>query len=105
MTELETHALLALLRLGDDAYGVSVSDAIHATIGREVSLAAVYLALDRLERQGLARPWLSPPRPERGGRARRSYRLTAAGRQALRRERDAVTRLWQDVDLGTEGPR
>ena len=105
MTELETHALLALLKLGDEAYGVSVSEAIHTTLGREVSLAAVYLALDRLERQGLARPWLSPPRPERGGRARRAYRLTEAGRQALRREREAASRLWRDVDLGTEGPR
>ena len=80
LSQLEVLALLALARLGDDAYGVTVREEIATVTGRDVSMAAIYAALDRLERSGLVRPWQSEPRPERGGRARRHFALTAAGR-------------------------
>jgi DNA-binding PadR family transcriptional regulator len=105
LTQLELLALVSLARLGDDAYGVTVQEDIAAVTGRDVSMAAVYAALDRLERQGLARPWHSDPRPERGGRARRHFELTAAGRGALRIERAVMTRMWQGVSLPEEGRR
>jgi DNA-binding PadR family transcriptional regulator len=62
-------------------------------------MAAVYAALDRLERQGLTGSWRSEPRPERGGRARRHFQLTDAGRHALRHERDLMRRVWDELDL------
>ena len=71
LTTTELHTLLALVRLADDAYAVSIRADVSAVRGRPVSLASIYAALDRLEHQGLVRPTLSDPRPERGGRARR----------------------------------
>ena len=103
---LDVLALLALERLGDDAYGVTVSEDIASILGRDVSMAAVYAALDRLERRGLVRGSLSDPRPERGGRARRYFAPTRAGREALRAERALATKMWQGVALpGKDGRR
>jgi len=103
--QLDVLTMLAMARLGDDAYGVTVREEIAAVTGRDVSMAAVYAALDRLERAGLARPWQSEPRPERGGRARRHFALTAAGRAALSAERAVMTRMWRGVTLPDEGRR
>ena len=94
---LELQVLIALASLGDDAYGVSVQEEIKARTGRSASVAACYAALERLARMKLAEVWYSPVRQERGGRARRQYRLTAAGREALRQEREAAHRLWRGI--------
>jgi PadR family transcriptional regulator PadR len=94
---LEVLTLVAIARLADTAYGVTIRDEIGRSAGRDVSMAAVYAALDRLERDGLAQAWLSDPRPERGGRARRHYQLTASGRATLRREGSAAVRMWKSV--------
>jgi DNA-binding PadR family transcriptional regulator len=99
LTETEQLVLLALLRLGEDAYGVPVRAEIEARTGRLVSLAAVYACLDRLEREGLARSRLSEPRPERGGRARKYYRITHAGARAVRDARDVMTRMWRGLEV------
>lgn len=99
LTEVETCALLAVARLGDSAYGVTIAEDIAASSGRRVSLAAVYAALDRLHDAGLIAPWLSAPRPERGGRARRYYSLTESGHGWLVGERERARRLWRDVTL------
>ena len=103
LNRLDLLALLALTRLGDDAYGVTVTDDISATTGRDVSMAAVYAALDRIERAGLVRAWQSEPRPERGGRARRHFALTAAGRVALRDERALMAKMWRGVSVTDRG--
>ena len=84
----EQLVLTAVLVLGDGAYGVT----IHARVKqlahpRNISLGAVYVTLDRLEDKRLVSSRLSDPTPERGGRAKRCYRLEAAGERALR---DAV---------------
>jgi DNA-binding PadR family transcriptional regulator len=81
---------------------VTIRDEILTVTGRDVSVAAVYAALDRLERQQLVEPWLSAPRPERGGRARRHFRLSREGERALRLEREVMARLWDGVVLGSE---
>jgi PadR family transcriptional regulator PadR len=97
LNHIEVLTLAAVARLGETAYGVPIRDEIARCSGRDVSMAAVYAALDRLERSGLAQAWLSDPRPERGGRARRHYQLTAAGRASLQREGSAAIRMWKSV--------
>jgi len=96
-------ALLALARLGEDAYGVAVCEDISAITGRDVSVAAVYVALDRLERRGLVKAWWSESRPERGGRRRRHFTPTPAGQAALRDERALMTKMWRGVTLPDKG--
>jgi len=95
LPDVELLTLLAVARMGDGAYGVGILDEIRAFSGKEVSIAAVYAALERLERQGLVRAGLLDPIPERGGRARRHFRVTASGRSRLRLERAAAMRVWR----------
>ena len=106
---LDRVALLTLVaahRLEEgDAYGVTIQREIAALGGREVSMAAVYAALDRLERLGLVRPRLSEPRAERGGRARRLFTVTAAGRDRIRRAHADAMRLWGAVSIPRGGRR
>ena len=97
LTPLELLTLIAVTRLDDQAYAVPIRAEIKTIAGRSVSIAAIYGALDRLDRRGLATAWLSDPLPERGGRARRHYRLTTAGREAVRREREQALRMWHGV--------
>lgn len=102
--EMELMVLLALVRLGDDAYGVPVSKELLNIAGREVALGSIYAALDRLERKGLVTSSLGDPTPERGGRAKRYFRVTPAGARALRMTRRALTKLWSGIPL-LEGRR
>src|SRR5262245_19364370 len=85
--------LLALMRLGDGTYGVPIRDDIEARTGRVLSPGAIYTALDRLERRGLVRSQLGDPTPERGGKRKRCYRLTAKGAAALNDAQAAVTQM------------
>jgi PadR family transcriptional regulator PadR len=97
LSHAETLVLVALARLGAAAYGVAISDELQRIADRTLSIAGIYAALDRLEQLGLATPHFSAPRPQRGGRARRHYTLTARGRDALRLAHDATMRMWQGV--------
>ena len=98
--ELEHVVLLALARLGaDEAYGMAIVDEIGRRTGRDVSVGAVYSALDRMERKGLLVSSVGDPSPERGGRARRFYGLREEGREALVDARGAFESLWRDLDL------
>jgi DNA-binding PadR family transcriptional regulator len=99
LSAVELAALLAVLRLGDESYGVSVRSEIEERTGRSPSIAAVYAALERLEGRGHVEAWLSEPVAERGGRARRQYRLTVAGAEALKREKAVSDRLWAGVGV------
>jgi len=103
INETEQFVLLALARLGDDAYGVTIRQEIARRSGAEVSIAAVYAALARLEERGMAEAWLSEPMARRGGRARKHFRLTAAGVEALTDSRRAMDRMWEGVDLDRGG--
>jgi PadR family transcriptional regulator, regulatory protein PadR len=93
----ELMVLLALIRLGDDAYGVPISEEIEAQSGREVALASVYAALQRLEVKGLVSSWLGEPTPERGGKAKKHFRISARGLRDVRQTQRSLTRLWQGL--------
>lgn len=97
--ETEQLVLLALVRLGEDAYGVPIRTEIEGRAGRAISLAAVYAALDRLEVRGHVRSWLSEPLAERGGRARKHFEITPAGARAVRDARDAMARMWKGLEM------
>jgi DNA-binding PadR family transcriptional regulator len=94
----EQAVLLSLLRLGEDAYAVPLRAELCAHLGREVSRGALYTALDRLEARGLVRSKLGESTPERGGRARRLYGVTAPGVSALRASKVLLEGLWHGLD-------
>ena len=100
----ELMILLALIRLGDDAYGVPISEEIQESTGRRVLLTSVYAALERLEEKGLATSAMGDPTPERGGRAKRYFRITAKGLGQVRHTKLALTRLWKGVPELQGGP-
>ena len=91
--ELEQLVLLAAGRLGDEAYAVSIRDEIHARAGVDLGRSSVYVTLDRLDRKGYVTSWFSEPTPERGGKARRCFRVTPAGRRALVAAELAIARM------------
>lgn len=91
--EFEQLVLLALVRLGDDAYGVSVHAEIERGAKREVALGAVYKTLARLEAKGYVGGRLGEPTAERGGRRKRHYRVSPAGRRALSRSLATIRRM------------
>jgi PadR family transcriptional regulator PadR len=94
LTDFELMILLAILRVGDEAYGVPIAHEIEHTAGRPVVRAAVYAALTRLEGRGLVRASTGDPTPERGGRAKRYYTVTGKGLRATEDTRRALTALW-----------
>lgn len=96
--ELEQLVLLAILRIGDDAYGVTIQAELGQIADRRVARGALYTVLDRLESKGLLRSRLGEPLSERGGRARRYFAVTAVGLERLRDARRALTALWQGLD-------
>ena len=96
--ELEQIVLLAILRLGDEAYAVPILEQIQQQTGRRVARGALYTALDRLESKGCLRSRLGEPLAERGGRARRYFTLTPAAVRALKASRQALLRLWSGLE-------
>ena len=96
--ELELVVLLAMLRLGDDAYGASIRTEIEERSGRRVTPGAIYPTLDRLEKKGLVRSRMGDPEPVRGGRARRHFTLKPAGMREARRAWDQLSRLVSGVE-------
>jgi DNA-binding PadR family transcriptional regulator len=96
--DLEHLVLLAILRLGADAYGIPILEEVCARSGRAVSRATVYVALKRLEQKGLVTSRLGDSTPERGGRAKRYFTLRAAGLKALRESRAMFLDLWRNYE-------
>ena len=101
--EFEQIVLLAILRLGEDAYAIPVREEIENRTGRAVARGALYTALERLEVKGCLRSRMSDPLPERGGRSRRYYTVTASGLAGLRASRAALLALWKGVESQIEG--
>jgi DNA-binding PadR family transcriptional regulator len=97
LTDFEIMILLAIMRVGNDAYGVTIAREIETTAGRAVQLPAVYHALGRLEQQGLVRSWVGEATAQRGGRAKKHFALTRAGHGSVQDTRDALTALWTEV--------
>ena len=97
--EFEHIVLLALLRLGVQAYGVTVRREIESCTKREVSIGALYATLDRLEAKGYVRSRAGDPTPERGGRSKRFFRVTPQGVSAVNRTHRALRSLTVGLDL------
>lgn len=95
--EFEHIVLLAVLRLGDKAYGVTIRAEIQDCTGREPGPGALYTTLDRLEDKGLLTSTLGDPTPERGGRAKRYAKVSARGMEALKHARSCYLRLWEGL--------
>jgi PadR family transcriptional regulator PadR len=95
--EMELMVLFPVVRLGEDAYGVPISNELVLLAGRELALGSIYAALDRLERKAFVTSSLGDPTPERGGRAKRYFRATPMGLQALRTARTALINLWNGI--------
>jgi len=94
--DLEQAVLVAVVALGDKAYGVSVQNEVKVRTGRDLSTGAIYSVLARLEEKGLIESQLGEPTPERGGRRKRMYHASRAGKQALDVTRAYVARLWRN---------
>ena len=102
--ELEQIVMLALLRVGADAYGVPVRDEIHRCTGRDLTLGTVYKTLTRLEEKGFVGSRTGEPTPQRGGRRKKYYKPTGAGRMAVRQSLESLRTLTAGLDVGLRAP-
>ncbi|HUA15924.1 MAG TPA: PadR family transcriptional regulator [Verrucomicrobiae bacterium] len=97
--EFEHVTVLAILRLGDEAYGVTVRREIASRTNRDVSIGAVYATLDRLESKGYVKSRRGDPTPERGGRSKRFFQVTAKGILVVNRTQKAFESMIEGLDL------
>jgi DNA-binding PadR family transcriptional regulator len=102
--DLEQIVLLAVLQSGDQAYGVPVQQEVRQRARRDLTLGTIYKALSRLETKGLVASRVGEPTSERGGRAKRYYTVTAAGKRALRENLFALRRMAAGLDVGLDAP-
>ncbi|MDA8017358.1 MAG: PadR family transcriptional regulator [Thermoanaerobaculia bacterium] len=102
LSEFELLVVLAIHRLGSEAYGAEMGREIESRTGREVALGAIYKTLDRLESRRLLTYEISAPRAERGGRRRKHYRTTALGDQALQRTLHELDAMRTGTDYSSE---
>jgi PadR family transcriptional regulator len=91
----EEHVMLAVLRTGDEAYGMNVRRELESVTGRDVAIGAVYATLDRLEAKGL----VASSRSGTGATSRRLFAVTALGARGLAESREMRERLWEGIDL------
>ena len=97
LTDFELMILLAILRIGDEAYGVPIARELEETGKRTVLLGAIYAALDRLEDNGLVGSTYGDPTPARGGRAKRFFKVTPTGVKAVKETQRVFTALWSGI--------
>ena len=96
--EFEQIVLLAILRLGEDAYGVPIRQEIERRTGRALTVGALYRTLDRLEDKGYVTSAFSEPTPERGGRSKRYFTVKPIGLRSLRASREALSAMWDGLE-------
>ncbi len=96
--EFEQIVLLAILRLGDDAYGVPIRLEIERRTGRALTVGALYRTLDRLEDKRYVSSVFSDPTPERGGRSKRYFKVNSPGLQSLRASHEALAAMWEGLE-------
>ncbi len=101
--EFEQLVLLAVIRLDDGGYGMSIRREIEAQTEREVTIGAVYATLERLERKGYLRSSEGDSTPARGGRSRRHFGLTPEGGQALRTSHGILANMWDGIEPASLG--
>lgn len=102
-SDFEQQVLLAVWRLNDNAYGSTVRDELERRTRRDVSQGAVYTTLVRLEKKGLLRSRMADPTPVRGGKAKRYFLITVAGRAGVEAARAVMDRLWDGLPEGEAG--
>jgi len=102
--EFELLVLLAVLRLGEDAYGVTVLEELERETSRTLTLGAVYKTLGRLEVKGHVQTRIAPPTQERGGRRKKLYTVTSSGLEAARRSLADLRQLVRGVEPEVEVP-
>lgn len=95
--EFELMVILAVVCLGDDAYGVPIARELEQRRRRSVSIGSVYAALERLEEKGLVNSTVGEPTAERGGRARRYFHVTRQGMRVIRETHDILAGLWREI--------
>ena len=99
---LEHIVLLALVRVDQNAYGMTVRREIEQCTGRNISIGAVYATLERLQAKGFVTSFTGEPTPERGGRAKRVFRVEAAGMRALQISRETIVSMTAGLNDGLE---
>jgi len=97
--EFEQIVLLAVLRLGEKAYGVPIRAEIENRAARKVTVGALYATLDRLEAKGLVHSWFADATPQRGGRSKRYFKLLPAGVEALSGSKAVFDRMWEGLHV------
>src|SRR5690349_3397253 len=97
LDNFELVVIIALIRLGDNAYGVPISEELDKRTGRDVAIGSVYAALERLEDKGFVTSELGEATPERGGRAKRYFHVTARGLKEVRETQRALVKLWRGL--------
>lgn len=97
--EFEQMTMLALMRLNGQAYGAKIRQLLDEEVNRSVAIGAIYSTLERLEKKGMVSSRLGEATAERGGRAKRFFKVTAQGQLALKRARSAMNTLWQDIAI------
>jgi DNA-binding PadR family transcriptional regulator len=102
--EFELVVLLAILRLGDDAYGIAIRNELERETSREITMGAIYKTLGRMEEKGYVSARIGPPTPQRGGRRKKIYRLEPAGSRAVKQACADLRRLTRGLGraLGVE---
>ncbi len=100
--EMEHLVLLVIVRLGDEAYGMRISEELAMRTGRDVAIGSVYAALDRLEKRGHVTSRTGDPTPQRGGRAKRYFAAERSGVEALADSQALLTGLWDGIELDPE---
>ena len=96
--EFEQIVLMALLRIGADAYGATVCLEIEKRSGRNASLSAVHTTLERLEQKGMVRSRIGDPTPQRGGKRKRHYEVSAPGMRALQASYRSIRKMADGIE-------
>lgn len=97
LTRSEEYILLAVWKLGEDAYSIPIQQKLNEITGKEWSLGGIYMPLERLEKRGQLMSMLSESTPERGGRHKRIYKLTPSGKKALREIYEVQQTIWAEI--------
>jgi DNA-binding PadR family transcriptional regulator len=97
LSNFELMVILAILRIGDSAYGVSICNEIEESTGSAVLIGSVYDALSRLEEKGLITSTIGEATPQRGGRAKKHFRSTAKGVRVVRDTQRLLVKLWRGI--------
>ena len=98
LTKLDEMVLLTILKLKDNAYIVTIKSSLKKNLGRSTSFGALYLALNRLTRDGYLVAWVGDPESVKGGRAKKYYRVTKEGIMVLKEEKSLQRKMWDGFD-------